>query len=58
MPPAEDAVEKGDIDEEELEEIEDKLELDYQIGEDLREKASSVDDPYTLMLNICFPGYP
>ncbi|ESK93400.1 nucleosome assembly protein [Moniliophthora roreri MCA 2997] len=38
VPPAEDALEKGDIDEDEMEEIEEKLELDYQIGEDLREK--------------------
>ncbi|KII83897.1 hypothetical protein PLICRDRAFT_32622 [Plicaturopsis crispa FD-325 SS-3] len=38
VPPEEDAVENGDIDEEELEEIEEKLELDYQIGEDLKEK--------------------
>ncbi|KAF8067010.1 nucleosome assembly protein [Lyophyllum atratum] len=38
VPPAEDALENGDIDEEELEEIEEKLEMDYQIGEDLKEK--------------------
>ncbi|KAF9269759.1 NAP-domain-containing protein [Marasmius fiardii PR-910] len=39
VPPSEDAVEDGEIDVEELEDIEDKLELDYQIGEDLREKV-------------------
>ncbi|KAG6816171.1 hypothetical protein H0H87_008095 [Tephrocybe sp. NHM501043] len=38
VPPEEDALENGDIDEDELEEIEEKLELDYQIGEDLKEK--------------------
>ncbi|TFK70857.1 nucleosome assembly protein [Pluteus cervinus] len=38
VPPSDDAVENGDIDEEELEEIEEKLEVDYQIGEDLKEK--------------------
>lgn len=41
VPPAEDAIESGDIDEDELEEIEEKLEMDYQIGEDLKEKVSS-----------------
>lgn len=40
MPPAEDALENGDIDEEELEEVEEKLEIDYQIGEDIKEKVS------------------
>ncbi|EIW75836.1 NAP-domain-containing protein [Coniophora puteana RWD-64-598 SS2] len=37
-PPSEDAIENGDIDEDDLEEIENKLEMDYQIGEDLKEK--------------------
>lgn len=41
VPPAEDAIENGDIDDEELEEIEEKLEMDYQIGEDLKEKVSN-----------------
>jgi nucleosome assembly protein 1-like 1 len=39
VPPPEDAVENGDLDEEELEEIDEKLEMDYQIGEDLKEKV-------------------
>lgn len=39
IPPAEDALENGDIEEEELEELEEKLEVDYQIGEDLKEKV-------------------
>ncbi|CAL1697113.1 unnamed protein product [Somion occarium] len=38
LPPSEEAVESGDLDEEELEEIDEKLELDYQIGEDIKEK--------------------
>ncbi|GLB41327.1 putative nucleosome assembly protein (NAP) family protein [Lyophyllum shimeji] len=38
VPPSEEAIENGDIDEDELEEIEEKLEMDYQIGEDLKEK--------------------
>ncbi|THG97578.1 hypothetical protein EW026_g4442 [Hermanssonia centrifuga] len=37
-PPDEDKVDSGDIDEDELEIIEEQLELDYQIGEDLKEK--------------------
>ncbi len=39
-PPDEDKVDSGDIDEDELEIIEEQLELDYQIGEDLKEKVS------------------
>jgi len=38
VPPPNDALENGDIDEEELEELEEKLEMDYQMGEDLKEK--------------------
>jgi nucleosome assembly protein 1-like 1 len=41
VPPPEDAVENGDLEEEELEEIDEKLEMDYQIGEDLKEKVCS-----------------
>lgn len=36
--PSDDVIENGEIDPEELEEIEEKLEMDYQIGEDLKEK--------------------
>ncbi|EPQ61323.1 NAP-domain-containing protein [Gloeophyllum trabeum ATCC 11539] len=39
-PPAEDAIENGEIDIDELEELEEKLEIDYQLGEDIKEKAS------------------
>jgi nucleosome assembly protein 1-like 1 len=39
VPPSDQAIEDGEIDEEELEEIEAKLEMDYQIGEDLKEKV-------------------
>ena len=39
QPPSDDAIESGDLDEEELEEIESKLEVDYQIGEDFKEKV-------------------
>ncbi|KAH9885617.1 nucleosome assembly protein [Cubamyces lactineus] len=38
QPPSDDAIENGDIDEDELEELEEKLEMDYQLGEDLKEK--------------------
>ncbi|KAG6811131.1 hypothetical protein H0H92_008826 [Tricholoma furcatifolium] len=37
-PPDEEAIENEEIDEDELAEIDEKLELDYQIGEDLKEK--------------------
>jgi nucleosome assembly protein 1-like 1 len=39
IPPAEDALDSGDIDEDELDDIEEKLEMDYQIGEDLKDKV-------------------
>lgn len=45
-PPAEDAIESGDLDEEELESIEERLEVDYQIGEDLKEKVSLLGETY------------
>lgn len=38
VPPSEEAIESGEIDEDELEAIEEQLEIDYQIGEDLKEK--------------------
>jgi len=37
--PSEEAIEEGEIGEDELDELEEKLELDYQIGEDIKEKA-------------------
>ncbi|KIY72600.1 NAP-domain-containing protein [Cylindrobasidium torrendii FP15055 ss-10] len=37
--PDDDAIERGEIDDEELEELEEKIEMDYQIGEDLKEKV-------------------
>jgi nucleosome assembly protein 1-like 1 len=39
MPPPE-ALENNEIDPAELEEIDEKLEMDYQIGEDLKEKVT------------------
>ena len=39
MPPTDEAIENGDIEEEDLAELEEKLEVDYQIGEDLKEKV-------------------
>ena len=40
VPPSEETIESGEIDEDELEAIEEQLEIDYQIGEDLKEKVS------------------
>ncbi|KAJ6526822.1 hypothetical protein B0H19DRAFT_1243508 [Mycena capillaripes] len=36
--PSDEAIEAGEVDPEELEEIEERLEVDYQVGEDLKEK--------------------
>ncbi|KAM5536351.1 hypothetical protein V8D89_009949 [Ganoderma adspersum] len=38
QPPSDEAIENGDLEEDELEELEEKLEIDYQLGEDLKEK--------------------
>jgi len=37
-PPSDEALENGDIDEEELEDLEERCEVDYQIGEDIKER--------------------
>lgn len=39
--PSEEEVEKGDLEEDELEVIEEQIEMDYQIGEDLKDKVCS-----------------
>jgi nucleosome assembly protein 1-like 1 len=33
------ALEEGNVDEEELEDLDEKLEMDYQMGEDLKERV-------------------
>jgi nucleosome assembly protein 1-like 1 len=38
QPPSVEALEEGDVEEEELEALDEKLEIDYQIGEDLKER--------------------
>ena len=52
--PSEEAIEAEEIDEEELDELEGKLEIDYQIGEDIKEKVRpnwpSLASPTFLML--------
>ena len=40
-PPTPEAVESGEIDEDKLDELEFRLEVDYQIGEDLKERVCS-----------------
>lgn len=42
QPASDEDIENGKYDEDELEELESKLELDYQIGEDFKEKVSRV----------------
>jgi hypothetical protein len=39
-PPSMEALEAGDIDEDELEALDERLELDYQVGEDIKERVS------------------
>ena len=57
VPPEEDALENGEIEEDELEEVEEKLEMDYQIGEDFKEKVwllttpPDQNAPHLLILN-------
>lgn len=38
QPPSREELEEGDVDEEELEELDGRLEIDYQLGEDFKEK--------------------
>lgn len=40
VPPSETAIEKGEVDDDELEEMRYKLEQDYDVGEDLKERVS------------------
>lgn len=42
QPASDEDIENGKYDDDELEELENKLELDYQIGEDFKEKVSQV----------------
>lgn len=42
QPASDEDIENGKYDDDELEELESKLELDYQIGEDFKEKVSQV----------------
>jgi Nucleosome assembly protein (NAP) len=50
VPPPDEDVDNGEIDVEELEEIEEKLEMDYQIGEDLKEKVRATTTTLSLLL--------
>ncbi|KAH8082255.1 putative nucleosome assembly protein I [Filobasidium floriforme] len=38
QPPSMEAMEEGNVDEDELEDLDEKLEIDYQLGEDLKER--------------------
>lgn len=40
QPPSMEAMEEGNVDEDELEDLDEKLEIDYQLGEDLKERVS------------------
>lgn len=39
QPPSVDALEAGEVDEQELEDLDERLEVDYQVGEDLKERV-------------------
>ena len=59
--PSEEAIETEEIDEEELDELEEKLEIDYQIGEDIKEKVRSIWPSLTstfLILYACLKVIP
>lgn len=55
--PSDEEIEKGEIDDDELENIEEQVEMDYQIGEDLKEKVSVHISFRILVVDIC-PDYP
>lgn len=40
------AMEEGNVDEDELEDLDEKLEIDYQLGEDLKERVSYLKEMY------------
>ncbi|KIJ32656.1 hypothetical protein M422DRAFT_265537 [Sphaerobolus stellatus SS14] len=40
IPPSEEDIENGDVEDEEMEDIEERLELDYQIGGDIKKRVS------------------
>ena len=44
------ALEEGNVDEEELEDLDEKLEMDYQIGEDLKERVR-FSDLFSLLIS-------
>ena len=51
--PSDEEIENGDIDDEELEAVEEQVEMDYQIGEDLKEKVCTcVSAPQIYSINI------
>jgi nucleosome assembly protein 1-like 1 len=52
--PSEEAIEAGVIGEEELDELEEKLEIDYLIGEDIKEKVRSVWPSFTFPTHLTF----
>lgn len=49
-PPSMESLEAGDIDEDELEALDERLELDYQVGEDLKERVIR-ESAFSALLN-------
>ena len=57
-PPTDEALENGEFEDEELEELEEKLEEDYQIGEDLKEKVRPFSYLTLLPISYIDQGHP
>jgi nucleosome assembly protein 1-like 1 len=53
-PPTAEQLETGDVDEAELQELDERLELDYQIGEDLKERI--IREPWPTPVITCSSG--
>jgi nucleosome assembly protein 1-like 1 len=50
--PSEEDIEAGEISEEELDDLEEKLEMDYQIGEDIKEKVRPIGSSMPFRMHL------
>jgi len=50
------AMEEGNVDEDELEDLDEKLEIDYQLGEDLKERVSYLKEVYRFSICVAHCG--
>lgn len=58
VPPSETAIENGEMDDDELDELRYKLEQDYDVGEDLKERVSEQCASHTLKKNDLKSVFP